>query len=60
MVNLFYTPGKYIRVSGVLDQQGTEKSGCAKGAEAAATATARGGRRGGWRRCRQSGGKRLR
>ena len=50
-----------IRIAGVLDQQGTEKSGRAEGAEAAtATAATRGGRCGGWRRCRQPGGERLR
>lgn len=49
-----------VRIAGVLDQQGTEESGRAEGAEAAATAATRGGRRGGWRRCRQSGGERLR
>jgi len=50
-----------IRIAGVFDQQGTEEFGRAEGAEAAATTTAtRGGRRGGWRRCRQSGGERLR
>lgn len=50
-----------VWIAGVIDQQGTEESGRAERAEAAAaTATTRGGRRGGWRRCRQSGGERLR
>lgn len=50
-----------VWIAGVLDQQGIKKSGRAEGAEtAAATAATRGRRRGGWCRCWQSGGKRLR
>lgn len=49
-----------VWVAGVFDQQGTEESGRAEGTEAAAAAATRGGRCGGWRRCRQSGGERLR